>query len=124
MALFLMSSGFARLWVCASRCLDSRPACFFGEGLDEVAFEFGPSLWFPFSILILDFHPYLFNFFFMQYSQTAVIPRASILVSEAEWLKSINADLVVCATLHLFLLPILSNGYSQCVKTLMTVFLG
>ncbi|CAA6671179.1 unnamed protein product [Spirodela intermedia] len=30
-----------------------------------------------------------------KYSQTAVLPRASILASEVKWLKSINADLVV-----------------------------
>lgn len=38
----------------------------------------------------------LFSFlFYIQYVQTAVIPRASILAAEIEWLKSINADVVV-----------------------------
>lgn len=31
----------------------------------------------------------------MQYHETAVVPRESILRTEAEWLTSINADLVV-----------------------------
>lgn len=30
-----------------------------------------------------------------QYSETAVVPRASILATEVEWLNSIKADLVV-----------------------------
>jgi L-arabinokinase len=31
----------------------------------------------------------------MQYHQTAVVPRESILKTEAEWLGSVKADLVV-----------------------------
>ena len=31
----------------------------------------------------------------MQYHQTAVVPRESILRTEAEWLRSVKADLVV-----------------------------
>jgi hypothetical protein len=31
----------------------------------------------------------------VQYHQTAVVPRESILKTEAEWLNSIKADLVV-----------------------------
>jgi len=31
----------------------------------------------------------------MQYHQTAVVPRESILKAEVEWLNSIKADLVV-----------------------------
>ncbi|KVH91514.1 hypothetical protein Ccrd_006465 [Cynara cardunculus var. scolymus] len=37
-----------------------------------------------------------------KYSETAVAPRDSILATEAEWLKSIKADLVVIACLSFF----------------------
>jgi hypothetical protein len=35
----------------------------------------------------------------MQYHQTAVVPRESILKTEAEWLGSVKADLVVTTAL-------------------------
>lgn len=38
----------------------------------------------------------------LQYSETAVVPRASILATEVEWLKSIKADFVVKELLLLF----------------------
>lgn len=31
----------------------------------------------------------------MQYAQTAMVPRATIMATEVEWLKYIKADLVV-----------------------------
>ena len=47
------------------------------------------------SIAPLRFSEFLILVRGVQYHQTAVVPRESILKTEAEWLNSIKADLVV-----------------------------
>ncbi|XP_051114126.1 L-arabinokinase-like [Andrographis paniculata] len=50
------------------------------------------------------------------YVKTAVIPRASILASEVEWLKSINANLVACDAVPIACRVASDAGiYSACV---------
>jgi hypothetical protein len=53
--------------------------------------------------------PYKFcflSFWVFQYSETAVVPRDSILETEVEWLNSIKADLVVLKTLLLIVVKL------------------
>jgi hypothetical protein len=47
------------------------------------------------SITPLRFSEFLIMVHGVQYHQTTVVPRESILKTEAEWLNSIKADLVV-----------------------------
>lgn len=51
-----------------------------------------------------------FPSFLIQYHQTAVVPRASILAAEVEWLKSIKADLVVIAAVFLVMMININHG--------------
>jgi hypothetical protein len=48
----------------------------------------------------------LISFWVLQYSETAVVPRDSILETEVEWLNSIKADLVVLKTLLLIVVKL------------------
>lgn len=50
-----------------------------------------------FLLYVYDFPPYS-----MQYAETAVVPWSSIIATEVERLKSVEADLVVLAYIYFF----------------------